>query len=198
MELQTELRKTVYSSLMAALIAAGAYIIIPIGPVPISLQTLFVLLAGLLLGRKWGTASVAIYILSGALGFPVFSGGTGGISRLFGPTGGYLIGFIPAVYIVGSISEMFKQKILGDIFAMIIGTFVIYCFGISWLQIVSKLSFQKSLVLGMYPFLIGDVIKIAAAISIIKAIRPIINKFLMPVGFDHEFNKRSAPESSVF
>ncbi|RLC01276.1 MAG: biotin transporter BioY, partial [Deltaproteobacteria bacterium] len=87
-----QLRMTVYASLFAALIAAGAYISVPIGPVPIVLQNLFVFLAGLLLGSKWGLACVGVYLLAGACGLPVFAGGTGGIARFAGPTGGYLLG----------------------------------------------------------------------------------------------------------
>ncbi len=100
-----KLRMTVYASLLAALMAVGAYIAVPIGPVPIVLQNLFILLAGLLLGSKWGLASVAVYLLAGALGLPVFSGGTGGIARFAGPTGGYLLAYLPAVYLIGFISE---------------------------------------------------------------------------------------------
>ncbi|MDQ1330177.1 MAG: biotin transport system substrate-specific component, partial [Thermodesulfobacteriota bacterium] len=90
-----------YASLLAALTAVGAYIAIPVGPVPIVLQSLFILLAGLLLGSTWGVAGVGIYLLAGAFGLPVFAGGAGGIGRFLGPTGGYLLGFLPAVYIIG-------------------------------------------------------------------------------------------------
>ena len=84
MKTSTQLRMTVYASLMAALTAAGAYLSIPIGPVPIVLQNLFVFLSGLLLGCRWGLASVGVYLLAGALGLPVFAGGAGGLARLVG------------------------------------------------------------------------------------------------------------------
>ena len=100
-----QLRMTVYASLLAALTAAGAYLAIPIGPVPIVLQNFFVFLSGLLLGSRWGFASISVYILVGACGLPIFSIGRGGIGHIMGPTGGYLIGFLPAVYIIGLISE---------------------------------------------------------------------------------------------
>ncbi|MCK7505939.1 MAG: biotin transporter BioY [Desulfobacterales bacterium] len=77
----------VYASLFAALTAVGAYLFVPIGPVPIVLQNMFVFLAGLLLGSRWGLASVAVYLLAGICGLPVFAGGTGGIGRFVGPTG---------------------------------------------------------------------------------------------------------------
>ncbi|MFH2130143.1 MAG: biotin transporter BioY, partial [bacterium] len=97
----TQLRLTVYAALFAALISAGAFMAIPIGPVPIVLQNMFVLLAGVLLGWKWGAASVLIYLLAGAVGFPVFSAGRGGVAHLLGPTGGYLLSYIPAVIVAG-------------------------------------------------------------------------------------------------
>ena len=89
-----DLHKLVLASLMAALIAVGGYLAIPIGPVPIVLQNLFVLVAALLLGSKWGSAAVAVYLLAGACGLPVFAGGGGGLGHLFGPRGGYLFGFL--------------------------------------------------------------------------------------------------------
>ena len=85
---------TIYAALFAALTAVGAYMALPIGPVPVVMQNLFVFLAGLILGGRWGLASVGIYLLAGAVGMPVFAGGTGGVGRFFGPTGGYLIGWI--------------------------------------------------------------------------------------------------------
>ncbi len=163
----------IYASLFAALTAAGAYIAIPIGPVPIVLQNLFVLLAGLALGGKWGAVSIGIYLIAGAVGLPVFAIGTGGIGRFAGPTGGYLIGFFFAAYITGIISSI-KKNTFFDIIAMIIGSAVIYIFGITWLKMVTKMSFSKALIVGCYPFIIGDAVKIAAAIPIIKAIRKVI------------------------
>jgi len=100
-----ELQRIAYTSLMAALIAVGAYIAIPIPivPVPIVLQNLFVLLAGLLLGSRWGLASMGLYLLAGSIGLPVFSGGRGGLAHFLGPTGGYLIGFAVEAWLVGFI-----------------------------------------------------------------------------------------------
>ncbi|CAB5099964.1 Substrate-specific component BioY of biotin ECF transporter [Olavius algarvensis associated proteobacterium Delta 3] len=171
-----QLRMTVYASLMAALTAAGAYMAIPIGPVPIVLQNLFIYLAGLLLGWRWGLASVGVYILAGAFGLPVFAGGLGGIGRIVGPTGGYLIGFLPAVFLIGWISAKRKGNVVYDVVAMIIGTAVIYAMGVSWLKILTGMTWGKTLAVGMLPFLIGDALKIAAAVPISKALRPIVNK----------------------
>ena len=171
-----QLRKTAYASLFAALIAAGAYLSIQIGPVPIVLQNLFILLAGLLLGSRMGLASVAVYLLAGACGLPVFSGGKGGISIFVGFTGGYLLGYLPAVYLIGMISEKGGQRALFDVIAMLCGSLIVYTCGVAWLKTLTGMTLSKTLVAGMYPFLLGDTLKIAAAVPIAKALRPIIRK----------------------
>ncbi len=170
------LHMTVYASLLAALTAVGAYIAIPIGPVPIVLQNLFILLMGLLLGRRWGVAAVSVYILAGACGLPVFAGGAGGIGRIAGPTGGYLLGFIPAVYIIGIIVEKLPKRLVIDIIAMILGSAVVYLCGICWLKVLTNMTWTKTLAVGFYPFIIGDALKIGAAAWIAKIVRPIIWK----------------------
>ncbi len=177
MDSSKQLLMTIYAALMAALMAVGAFLAVPIGPVPIVLQNLFVFLAGLLLGSRWGLASVSVYILAGGLGLPIFAGGMGGVGRLVGPTGGYLIGYIPAVYLIGLISEKGSRKALLDVLAMVIGAFVVYACGVTWLKILSGMTLGKTLAVGMVPFLIGDAIKIVAAVPIAKAVRPIIKKY---------------------
>jgi biotin transport system substrate-specific component len=171
-----QIHMTVYASLLAALTAAGAYLAIPIGPVPIILQNLFIFLSGLLLGSKWGVASVGVYLLAGALGLPVFAGGVGGIGRFAGPTGGYLLGFLPAVYVIGWISETSRKQAVSDILAMVCGCLIIYAFGVTWLKMLTGMTLAKTLAVGMYPFILGDVVKIAAAVPITKALRPVINR----------------------
>lgn len=180
MDPSTSLRMTVYASLLAALIAAGAYLALPIGPVPIVLQNLFVFLSGLLLGPRWGVASIGVYLMAGALGLPVFAGGVGGIGRFAGPTGGYLLGYLPAVYVIGWISKKSKGRAAVDVLAMVCGSIIIYACGVSWLKILSGLTLAKTLAVGMYPFILGDGVKIAAAVPIAKALRPIINTSIEP------------------
>jgi biotin transport system substrate-specific component len=170
-----QLRMTVYASLLASLTAAGAYLAIPIGPVPIVLQSLFIFLSGLLLGSRWGVASVGVYLLAGALGLPVFAGGVGGIGRFAGPTGGYLLGFLPAVYVIGLITEKTRKCVVFDVFAMVCGSIIIYSCGVSWLKILTGMTLAKTMVVGIYPFILGDVLKIVAAVPIAKALRPVIN-----------------------
>jgi biotin transport system substrate-specific component len=174
MDKNSDLQMMVYASLLAALTAVGSYIAIPIGPVPIALQSLFILLAGLLLGKVWGAVSVGIYLIAGLFGLPVFAGGTGGAGRFFGATGGYLIGFLPAVYITGLISGKRKNRALTDVFAMICGSAIIYIFGVSWLKIVTGMELKKAVYVGMLPFLPGDAVKIASALFIARAIRPLM------------------------
>lgn len=170
----SQMHMMVYASLLAALTAAGAYLAIPIGPVPIVLQNLFIMLAGLLLGSRWALASVGVYLLAGACGLPVFAGGTGGIGKFLGPTGGYLLGFLPAAFFIGMISERTGHRVVFDILAMIGGTLIIYVFGIAWLMVVTGMSLVKTLAVGMFPFLIGDGLKIAAAVPVARALRPVI------------------------
>jgi len=174
MDGSARLRMMVYASLLAALTAAGAFLAIPIGPVPIILQNLFVFLAGLLLGSRWAAASVGIYLLAGAVGLPVFAGGVGGIGRLAGPTGGYLVGFLPAAFVIGWIDEKTFAHMWVDVAAMICGTIVIYAFGLTWLKILTGMSLSRTMAVGMVPFLPGDALKIAAAVPMAKALRPII------------------------
>jgi len=153
-----EIRQIVYGGVFAGLTAIGALISIPTGPVPITLQTLFVLLSGCLLGWRTGIFSQILYLLGGAAGFPIFAQSGGGLAHILGPTGGYLIGFIFAAattgLIAGKTSDS-KRLILG----CISGTLVIYIFGLPWLMISLKLNFSKALMVGLIPFIPGDIAK---------------------------------------
>jgi len=173
-EASGSIRMTVFASLMAAMTAAGAYIAIPIGPVPIVLQNLFVLLTGLLLGPRWGIASVGVYLLAGVFGLPVFAGGTGGIGHLAGPTGGYLLGYLPAVAAVGWISAKGGGKIVTDIAALCAGALIVYAAGLPWLAWITGMPAGKAVAVGMLPFLPGDALKIAAAVPIARSLRPVL------------------------
>ncbi len=177
MERVDQLRMTVLSALFAALIAVGAFIAIPIGPVPIVLQNFFVMVAGLLLGPRWGVISCGVYLLAGGCGLPVFAGGTGGLGRFLGPTGGYLLAYIPAVYIIGVISQLKKKSVVLDGSAMVVGSLVVYIMGVSWLKISTGMDWQKSIMVGMVPFLPGDLLKIVAAFVVVKTVRPMIDHY---------------------
>jgi biotin transport system substrate-specific component len=173
-----KLRMVVLASLMAALTAVGAYIHIPIGPVPIVLSTLFAILSGLLLGSRWGLASMGLYLLVGAIGLPVFAGGKGGFAHFLGPTGGYLFGFALASWITGFISERSPGSLILDVIAVIIGSLAIYGLGVPWLKEVTQMSWTKTFMVGVIPFLIGDTIKAVVAVILAKSVRPILKQQL--------------------
>jgi biotin transport system substrate-specific component len=164
-----ELRMMVFASLFAALTAAGAYIHIPIpfSPVPVTLQVFFVLLAGSILKSKWGSLSMIVYTLLGISGLPVFAGGSSGIGVLLGPTGGYIIGFILAAYIIGKFSEKTENStgssLLINALNMSAGVLVIYLCGVFQLMIVTKIGLGAALTLGVIPFLPGEIVKTAVA-----------------------------------
>jgi biotin transport system substrate-specific component len=171
-----QLRWTVLASLMAALTAVGAYIHIPIGPVPMVLSTLFVLLSGLLLGSRWGLISMGIYLLIGAMGIPVFAGGKGGIAHFFGPTGGYLLGYVLSAWITGFISERSRGSAALDVIAILVGSLAVYWIGVPWLKIMMKMSWTKTFAAGMIPFLIGDAVKGTAAFILARSTRPMLRR----------------------
>jgi biotin transport system substrate-specific component len=161
---KTSIKGIVYASLFGALTATGAFIVIPVPPVPITAQTFFLNTAAVLLGGSLGALSQFIYVMLGVVGIPVFSGGKAGIGVIFGPTGGYLLGFIIAAFIIGKIVEARRGAgIFWHIFAMLVGMAIIYSLGITQLALVAKISFKKALAIGMLPFIPGDIIKILLA-----------------------------------
>ena len=165
------------TALFAALTSAGAFIAIPIGPVPIVLQNLFALLSGLILGPLMGCAAVGLFLLAGILNFPVFSGGGGGIVRFAGPTGGYLIGYFLAALAAGLIAGRPRAgngiSLIRLIAAVAAGFLIIYVPGIAWLKLSRNLSWTRALLAGFVPFIIGDLLKGIAAALIAPRLRRI-------------------------
>jgi len=159
--------KAVLVAGFALLTALGAYIRIPLPftPVPITLQTFFVILSGAILGKRLGFLAQASYVLVGVLGLPVFQGYNAGFLYLAGPTGGYLIGFIAAAYITGFLAG--RNAAL----AMSMGVLAIYAFGVFWLAVGYGAGFAKATELGFLPFIPGAILKLAAALSVYKAIQ---------------------------
>lgn len=146
------------------LIALSAQIAIPLpfSPVPITGQTFAVLATGMLLGRWRGTAAVLAYLMEGSSGLPVFAAGTAGVAKILGPTGGYLVSFLPAAYLVGYLAEKgWDRKASTTFLAMIFGNIVIFGFGALWLE--KFVGFDGAFRLGVLPFLAGDVVKIGLA-----------------------------------
>lgn len=142
----------------------GAFIRIPLffTPVPVTLQSFFVLLSGAVLGRRWGGLSQLFYVLLGMIGFPIFAGANAGLSYLAGPTGGYIIGFVLAAYVTGEMVRK-KDNFLCLALAMGLGTGIIYLTGTLWLAWTLRIGVARTFYLGVAPFLPGDVLKVVAA-----------------------------------
>ena len=144
------------------LLAASAQFKIPLYPVPVTGQTLVVLLIGMTYGLRLGAITMAAYLFEGAIGLPVFAGGAAGVTVLMGPTGGYLFGFLLACIAMGYLAERgMGRTAFSTIVAMVIGNFVIYLCGVFWL--VSFIGFGQAIAVGVLPFLFGDALKLAIA-----------------------------------
>jgi biotin transport system substrate-specific component len=188
-EQRPALAQSIYAALFAGLISVGAYIAVPlpVSPVPIVLQNFFVLLAGLLLPMRWAVASVALYLGLGAVGLPVFSAARGGLAHFVGPTGGYLVGFLPAVAVCALIAgpagvrdgrdagARVGSRALRDTAAAVAATAVVYALGTPWLAHVMDLSPGAAIGAGILPFLPGDALKIAAAVVVARVARPLLH-----------------------
>lgn len=189
-EQRPALAESIYAALFAGLITVGAYIAVPlpVSPVPIVLQNFFVLLAGLLLPMRWAVASVGLYLGLGAVGLPVFSAARGGLAHFVGPTGGYLVGFLPAVALCALISRPAgaragdgrdagtpgRSRAVRDTAAAVAATAVVYALGTPWLAHVMDLSPGAAIAAGILPFLPGDALKIAAAVVVARIARPLL------------------------
>ncbi len=142
-------------------LSAQVKIYLPFSPVPITGQTFAVLMLGALLGSRRGGLAMVAYLVEGLMGLPVFASGIG-LAALLGPAGGYLVGFVPAAYIVGRLAEEgWDRRVLTTIAAMIIGDAVLLTFGFAWLAILTDV--KTALVAGLISFIPGDILKIAIA-----------------------------------
>lgn len=148
--------------------AIAAQIAIPIGPVPITMQTFAVTLTGALLGSRLGAAALIAYLIEGAAGLPFFAGGAAGIGTFLGPTGGYLVSFPAAAYITGAFSEHgWDRHFLTAVAAMAVGSIVILLAGWAWLVVGLGATPLAAFKAGVAPFLIGDVVKIVLAAAVL-------------------------------
>ena len=165
-------RRMVFTAIMAAAICAVAPFSIPMpSAVPLSLATLAIYLAGALLGKAKGTAAVAVYILLGLVGLPVFSGFMGGPAVLFGVTGGYILGYLPCAFITGAFSDGFGGKPLALILGMALGTLSLYFIGTVWFVMFTGSDILSALMACVLPFLAGDALKVTAASVIFISLR---------------------------
>ncbi|HLG64063.1 MAG TPA: biotin transporter BioY [Ktedonosporobacter sp.] len=141
---------------------------IPFTPVPITLQTLAVLLAGAVLGSKRGAVTMLVYLAEGAVGMPVFAGGTGGFIHLLGFTGGYLWSYPIAAFVVGLLCEKgLDRSFLTSAVAMLPGSLIIYAIGVPWLAVTLHLSPSAAILQGMVPFIPGDLFKLLIAAALL-------------------------------
>ncbi len=168
---KVNVREMALIAVMAAVTCVLGPLSIPIGVVPISFTNLAVYLAIYVLGCRRGTLSYIVYLLIGLVGVPVFSGFTGGVAKLFGPTGGYLIGFIFMALLCGWFIDKFEGKIVPSFVGMILGTIVCYVFGTAWLAYQGSMTFYAALAAGVLPFIVGDVAKMAVAAIIGPQVR---------------------------
>lgn len=144
---------------------------IPVSPVPISLGTLAIYFVVSILGMKYGTVSVAVYILLGLVGLPVFSNFTGGAGKLFGPTGGYIIGYLFMALICGFFIDKWSDHLLLNFLGMVLGTAVCYLFGTVWLAVQASMTFSQALAAGVLPFIPADLVKLILAMLIGRQVR---------------------------
>jgi biotin transport system substrate-specific component len=165
-------------ALFAALAAVFSQIVIPIGPVPINLATFAVFCAGALLGSKLGALSLAVYVLLGAAGAPVFAMFRGGLSALAGPTGGYIIGYVPAAFLTGLLIEKTnkKNKLYLYLTAMLAGMLTCFSLGTAWFVVSTDTGVAEALMICVIPFLPGDFLKIAASALLAKRLRPLLHR----------------------
>ncbi|WP_394273379.1 biotin transporter BioY [Butyricicoccus sp.] len=168
---KTNVREMALIAVMAAVTCVLGPLSVPIGVVPISFTNLAVYLAIYVLGCKRGTVSYIVYLLIGLVGVPVFSGFTGGVGKLFGPTGGYLIGFIFMALICGWFIDRFECKLVPSFAGMVLGTIVCYIFGTVWLAYQAGMSFYAALAAGVLPFIVGDLAKMVVAAIIGPQVR---------------------------
>ena len=171
-------QKIVLTAVMAAVLCVLAPLSVPIGPVPISLATFVIFITVYVLGMKRGTLAVLIYLLIGLAGVPVFSGYSAGPAKLLGPTGGYLIGYIPMALITGAVIDRFSQKLLPSIGGMVVATVVLYALGTAWLAVSAHMTFGAALAAGVIPFVGLDFLKIVAA----ALAGPVLKKAMVKAG----------------
>lgn len=173
---------------LAALLAVASWVSIPFVPVPLTLQTLAVLVAGGLLGRYWGPVSVGVYLLVGIAGVPVFAGGHAGPGVVAGPLGGFLVGFVVAAFLMGVAGDIARR--MGGVGGGVLGVLVlgaavsslsVYAVGLPWLMTVTGMSAGKAATVAFLPFILGDALKAVVAVLVVRAVdRALVAQGLRP------------------
>ena len=172
-------KRSVYPMAITAVMAAVTCVVSPfsinIGPIPISLCTLALYLSVYLLGWKRGAVSCLVYILLGLVGMPVFSNFSGGLAKVAGPTGGYIVGYIPLVIIAGILVERYDNRIV-QLLGMVLGTVVLYALGTAWFCVQSGTPLGEAMGMCVIPFIPGDLIKMVIALVLGPVIRDRLKK----------------------
>ncbi|MBQ7536283.1 MAG: biotin transporter BioY [Stomatobaculum sp.] len=158
-----QIRILTTTALMTAVLCVLSPISLPIGPVPISLTNLALYFMIYVVGTRISFTSCLLFILLGLVGMPVFSGYTGGPQKLFGPTGGYIIGYLPMILIMGSFVKKHWQNRIACVAVMEAATWILYLLGTAWLSFGTGMSFRAALGAGVLPFIILDFMKMCAA-----------------------------------
>ncbi len=175
---QEKIKSLCVTAIFTAVICVIAPFSITVGSlVPLSLATFAIYLTASMLDFKNAVSAVLVYILLGAVGLPVFSSFSGGLQKLAGVTGGYIIGYIPLVILIALLLK-FKRKVWMYPLSMVLGTAVLYAFGTAWFIVQTKTTLASALASCVVPFLIGDAVKIICASAIATATRKRLNKFL--------------------
>ena len=170
-------RDMTITAIFAAFMCVTAPWTIPVGVVPITLATFSVYFASAALGWKRGSIAVAIYLMLGFVGLPVFSGFSGGIQKLVGATGGYLVAYIPMAVVIGLFADKFK-KAWAYVVGMVAGTVVLYTFGTAWYCIMSGSEIIPAIMACVVPFLAGDAVKIVCTTVLAAKLRPIAERYM--------------------
>lgn len=174
------LKRMIVISLLAAVLSISSYISIPLpfSTVPFTLQSLFLMVIALSMPISISFYTVGLYLLLGAIGLPVFSNGTSGLTVLFGPTGGYLFGFLFATIVIGFIKDKLEY-FFGYLFAAFVGGVgVVYLFGVLGLMLILSVSFDKAIAIGVIPFLPFDLSKVFISSAFVYKYRNIFNRIL--------------------
>ena len=180
---KSNIQNLTLTALVAAILCVMGPLVIPIGMIPMSLTNMVIYLA-IILDKKRATISVVIYLLIGFVGLPVFAGFTGGVGKLLGPTGGYLIGYLVLSWIAGKVSEALNrvqrtEKLkMKQMLALGVGTLGLYLVGTLWLMVQSNLTLVSALSVGVLPFVVFDIMKIVAAVALGNSIKKRIHNML--------------------
>lgn len=185
MRKKTVLVQAVLATLFSALISAGAFIQIPLpSGVPLVIQDMMVLLSGILLGPLWGSFSVLLFLILGIIGLPVFSGKAGIQVLLSGPTGGFLIGYLAAAFCCGILVHFLVKKQGGKLYWLklsivaILGTIVLFVFGVAGFMRITDASYIKTITLVVVPFIPGNIIKAVLLVLLSGKFLPIIKNYV--------------------